>query len=842
MGNSLGAVLEQILLAIRIFFVAGALVELRVFKAGKWGTISGYFTNFQQLAEAVRECDGKGPGVYWVLNPIDPALLARSANRLKRNATDTTKDQHILKRDWFLVDCDPKRPSGISATNGEHDAALERADAIRQRLREEGWPEPVMVDSGNGAHLIYRIDLPNDKAAENLLRRCLQALAARHDDERVEVDKTTYNASRICKVPGTVARKGDDLPDRPYRLARLLDVPDPVLHVTRELLEKVAAEIPEATKARTATKKSDQGSSPAASDLDLWIAKVGIEIMKPSVPHDGGRKWIVRCPFNSEHDNAAIFELADGRRGFHCFHNSCAANDWQALRAHVDPDYRPGNTGEAAPNPTDVGNAKRFAKRHGDKIRYVHLWQKWLVWDGKRWRIDDSGEVERLVKETIRAMFVEAAALSGKEREELLKHAMKSEHEQRVKAMIALAKSESGIPAHPDQLDRHPFLLNTTTGTINLQTGELQPHRKDDLITKLARVEYRPDARAPIFTRFIVQIMRGQRKMVRYLQRIFGYGLTGSTREQVFFVFFGTGANGKSTLLNIILEMLGLDYALDTPADTFTVKQFGDGIPNDLARLKGARLVTATELEGRKLDEPKLKRMTGQDPITARFMRAEFFQFTAEFKLIFACNQMPMIDGVGYAMWRRIRLIRFDVEVQKPDKDLPEKLRRELPGILAWCVRGCMAWQKFGIGTPDTVVTATAAFRAESDAVGRFITECTTTVEGAKLGATEIYAAYARWCKQAAETLLSQHKFGRKLRERGLQKDRGEGGVVYLGITLLPGALNDLKDLNEICIPPLEQPSIGGFQEKVQAERFSYSQAPTPHNPEPEASRKEWLS
>jgi P4 family phage/plasmid primase-like protien len=828
--------LEQIHQAIIIFFAAGLLVELRTPKAGSHGTISGYFDDFEKLAAAARDCNGKGPGVYWTLNPADPSLLARSINRAKRNARETTTDAQILCRRWLLIDCDPKRASGISATDEEHEAALERARQIRQRLRELGWAEPVLLDSGNGAHLLYRIDLPNDADSTDLLRRILKGLAAHHDDDRVEVDQTTFNAARIAKVPGTFASKGDPTPERPYRMAQLIDVPQPVVPVSRELLEALARDAPDTAGAPKTCKKGREVSTgkPLARitgsgfNIDQWIVSHGVTVLKDPVEYEGGLKWVIICPFNTDHDNAAIFQGADGVLGFHCFHNSCSEYDWHALREKLEPGYERHARNSANPNPTDVGNARGFVARHGKNIRYCHGWGKWLIWDETRWRIDEIGQIEALAKETVQAMFHEAAELVSGDRDKCFKHAIKSEHQQRLMAMILLARSERGVPIRPGQLDRHAFLLNVANGTLDLRTGELREHRKGDLITKLVPVAYDPAATAPVFTRFVTQVMRGRRGLIRYLQRALGYSLTGSCKEQVLFVLYGYGSNGKSTLLTLIHVLLGQDFALDTPADTFASRQFGDGIPNDLARLQGARFVTAMELESRKLDESKLKRVTGEDPITARFMRAEYFQFMPQFKLWIACNRKPTIDSAGDAMWRRIRLIPFDLKVATPDKDLLDKLKRELPGILAWCVRGSLAWQKNGLGVPATVIADTAAYRSQMDVVGRFLADRTTAEPEARTAAMALYQAYRGWCKSAGESPLSQRAFGSKLSERGLQKSRSTsvGAYAYAGIRFLSGGLNDLNDLNKFYIPPYRDASIGHIVKKVQTERTSFSADP----------------
>jgi putative DNA primase/helicase len=818
--------LEIIRQMMLLLFMPGDTVELRVPKAGKYKTISGYYRDHEKLAEAARTNDGLGPGVYWTLNPVLPDLIARRANRTECYVSETTTDAQIVCRRWILVDCDPKRPSGISSTDAEHDDALERARQVRARLAHENWPMPVLIDSGNGAHLLYSCELPNDEASTDLLRRVLNALGARHNDEHVEIDQTTFNAARICKVPGTVARKGDNLPDRPHRVSRVLDVPGFITPVSRQLLEKLAAEASDigTKRAGRAKPRSAETDAPAHQfDVDSWIEKVGIELVKRRVAYEGGHKWVVRCPLNPEHDNAAIFQTAEGILGFHCFHNSCADYDWHALRARVEPGYRQFDPERDAANPTDVGNAERFVARHGANIRYCHPWRTWLIWDESRWRTDEIGQIEQLAKDTVSAMFAEATKLPEDARNALRKHAMKSEHEQRIKAMIALARSEPGVPIRPSQLDRHPFLLNVENGTLNLETGVLQEHRREDLITKLAPVAYNPDAKARRFMRFMVQIMRGRRALVRYIQRALGYALTGSTREQVFFVLHGTGANGKSTLLNLFHKMLGPDYTKTTPADTFAAKASGEGIPNDLAQLKGARFVTAAEVEGGRFDEAKIKRMTGEDPITARFMRAEWFQYLAQFKIFFACNVKPKIESAGYAMWRRIRLIVFDVQFDNPDQSLSQKLERELPGILAWCVRGCLAWQKYGLGSPDTVVTATAAYKQEMDDIGRFLADCTVQTLNGRVQAKDLYSAYSEWCGRAGETPATHQMFGRKLKDRDLEKKRGgDGAILYVGIALVPGALNDPNDPNLSPIPPIETLSIGVTGKVVQSERYLF--------------------
>jgi hypothetical protein len=321
---------QEIGRAVSLLFRQGDVVEVRVPKT-RQGTISGYFDNPADLVEAVTSLNGAGPGVYVSLNPVNPAILARAQNHLKNRAEETTTDKDILKRGWLLVDCDPVRPRGISATDPEHAAALKRTVDIAGIMRQNHrWPAPALADSGNGGHAVYRLDLPNDEDSRKLIERVLKAMAARFDDAVVAVDVTVFNASRIVKLWGTVAAKGDDTPERPHRLSRLLEVPEVMEVVSRELLEEFAG--PEAPPREPPPPRN---SCPGAYDVSAWIERNHLEVSLPE-SHKGGRKWALLCPFNPEHKDAAIFESADGRPGFHCFHESCKDKGWQALAELIE--------------------------------------------------------------------------------------------------------------------------------------------------------------------------------------------------------------------------------------------------------------------------------------------------------------------------------------------------------------------------------------------------------------------------------------------------------------------------------------------------------------------------
>ena len=438
-------------------------------------------------------------------------------------------------------------------------------------------------------------------------------------------------------------------------------------------------------------------------------------------------------------------------------------------------------------NLTDLGNAERFVAQHEEDARYCYPWKKWLGWTGARWERDDAGRVHRLAKETVRSIYREASDAEDEERRKALaKHAASSESETRIRAMVELAKSE--IPISPDQLDADPMLLNVLNGTIDLRTGDLREHRREDLITKIAPVEYDPEASAPTWEAFLERVLPSE-ELRGFVQRAAGYSATGDTSEQCMFIHHGPGANGKSTFQETVSAALG-DYAMRTPTETLLVKRSG-GVPNDVARLKGARFVTASETEeGRRLAESLVKDLTGQDTISARFMWAEWFDFKPTHALHLSTNHKPEIRGTDAAIWRRIRLIPWAVTIPPAEQDrkLAEKLRAELPGVLAWIVRGCSAWLREGLKAPEEVRQDTRAYRAEMDVLAAFLADCCLRHEDEEAFAGELWGAWKDWCEETGEHIGTQKRFGGQLADRGFlnHRDSRTGRKVWSGLSLRP--------------------------------------------------------
>ncbi len=433
---------------------------------------------------------------------------------------------------------------------------------------------------------------------------------------------------------------------------------------------------------------------------------------------------------------------------------------------------------------TDLGNAKRLIARHGQDLRYVKE-LGWLAWDGCRFKPDDTGEVERLAKATVAAIYEEASQTLDGQRQTLAKHALSSESNSRIKAMLQLAKTEAAVVARPRDFDRDPWLLNCPNGTLNLKTGKLREHRSTDLITKLTRTHYDPAAEAPLWKGFLHRITAGNKGLIGFLKRFSGYSATGDTREQCLPIFYGTGSNGKTTFLETIAAVLG-DYASRTPASTFLAHR-GDRIPNDIARLQGARFVIATETEQRRtLNEALIKQLTGSDGITARFLHREFFEFKPQFKAVLGTNHKPVIRGQDHAIWRRIRLVSFPVTIpeEERDKELLEKLEKELEGILAWVVRGCLEWQQTGLNEPEEVWAATAEYKNESDVLAEWMEDRCVVIPSAAAPVEELYQSYRQWCRDSGQKPLPKTWFGRLLGERDFDSAKLSGVRSWLGIGL----------------------------------------------------------
>jgi len=448
--------------------------------------------------------------------------------------------------------------------------------------------------------------------------------------------------------------------------------------------------------------------------------------------------------------------------------------------------FKPSAVDEQHDHLTDVGAAETFAAAHGHEVRYDHRRGRWLIFRGHRWAPDNDQQIVRLATAHVRDRQRQAVDIVDLERRgRMLRYLMALERRAVLDNMLTLARAQESIADAGEDWDTDQWLLCCPNGVVDLRTGELRDGRPDDRITMCAGVEYHADAECPRFRRFLREVMSDDTARVEFLRLAAGYSLTGAVREQAFFWLTGAGQNGKTTLLETLTYVLG-DYATATRFGTFVV---GHQEPTgaDLAALAGRRLVMASETQVRgRLDEERLKAVTGGDTLSARHLYQGPFTFRPVLKLWLSTNHKPTVLDDSHAFWRRVRLIPFDRTFagSAGDRTLGEALRAEAPGILAWMVRGCLDWQMHGLPMPDAVQRATDEYREDSDLFGRFIDEaCDLDVDG-ECKAADLYATYKTWAEHQGfgdRERLTATMFGRKAAER-FRRDKTRTGWVYLGV------------------------------------------------------------
>ena len=439
--------------------------------------------------------------------------------------------------------------------------------------------------------------------------------------------------------------------------------------------------------------------------------------------------------------------------------------------------------------PTDTGNGIRFSQRMREAVRFCVGEGNWYVWDGLRWRMDTLNRALLLTEEVIKDLYVEAAGLHEAERTALEHWAKTTQSVGRREAMLKIAGTQPGTAIEPDQLDVDPWLLVVRNGTLDLRTGALVPSDPRDLNTRRAEVDFDAGARAPLWLKHVELVTNGDRLLADWLRRAVGYTLTGATGEHKVFFLWGTGANGKSTFIDVVSKLLG-DYA--TRADENLLTGTG-GHPTQLADLRGARLIVVDETDrDKKLAEQRIKMMTGRE-IKARFMRQDFFRYTPRFKLWIAGNHKPEVRGADEGIWRRLQLVPFTSKLDADRKilDYDEVLAAEAPGILNWALDGLADWFKLGgLGEPEVVRSATREYRDEEDSIGLWLAERVQfgVVDG-RVNAGTLYESYRWWCHEnGVPDIRSNVVLGRELGARGLEREVAKVGGrsvrVWCGIDL----------------------------------------------------------
>ncbi len=433
---------------------------------------------------------------------------------------------------------------------------------------------------------------------------------------------------------------------------------------------------------------------------------------------------------------------------------------------------------------SDLGNARRLVAAHGQDLRHAPQLGRWLVWDGRRWSADLTGEAARRAKDSAESILDEARANSN---QVLFKQGIKAQSHAGIVNALALASTEPGIPVLVDDLDSDPWLLTVANGTLDLRTGQLRAHSRADLITRITDIEWDPTAICPMFDVFLAAIQPDP-AVRAYLQRGTGYALTGVVTEHTMLINYGLGSNGKTTLAKVQEDLLG-EHA--TPASPkLLVAEKHEQHPTAIADLQGRRLVISSEVEeGHRLDEALVKQLTGGDRLKARHMRQDFFTFTPTHKIWVGCNHKPKIRGADHGIWRRIKLIPFTITIPDEDQDkhLDTKLHAELPGILRWAVEGCLDWQRRGgLDAPAAILEATEQYRLGEDTIATFLADTCTRNTMLKAASSTLYETYKKWCaEQGIQHPLTQKALAGRLREQGLENEKDRTNRAWwLGIGL----------------------------------------------------------
>ncbi|HEY5331646.1 MAG TPA: phage/plasmid primase, P4 family [Acidobacteriaceae bacterium] len=425
---------------------------------------------------------------------------------------------------------------------------------------------------------------------------------------------------------------------------------------------------------------------------------------------------------------------------------------------------------------TDLGNARRLIERHGDNLRYIPEWEKWIVWREERWSVDSDGHIMRLAKDTVDALYNEAMQLNSAERDALLKHGIKSQAEPRLRAMVKLAETEAAVVLSAQELDKDPWLLGVQNGVIELRSQHFRPARREDYVTKHCGVAFDPGATCRNWMAFLDTVTQGDTHLQQYLCRLMGYTITGSVREELMVVLYGTGRNGKSTFRETLHALLG-DYALAADAGLLTEQKRAGGASEEVARLRGRRFVAVNETaENEQMNEARVKFITSQDMISARSLYGHLFDFYPTHKTFLTTNHKPIVRGTDEGIWRRVQLIPFTacIDSSKVEKDFRERrLMPELPGILNFALVGLAAYLKDGLNPAAAIVASTQEYRSEMDVVGQWLSEHCVSEPKASVATADAYANYELWAEEEIGWKISKLKFRRQLTERGYGRVTG---------------------------------------------------------------------
>jgi len=670
-----------------------------------------------------------------------------------------------------------------------------------QRLLDRLPLKPsIVIRSGHGLHVYFLFNEPLAAQEINgLIGRWKAYILAHADSLGFGLDKGCFDLSRVLRVPCTFNHKDRERNAHAPVLPVSIHTFEPTRRYTLDQVEEMldlCEDVP-----------ADIGEDNSANRTEATNDTATVSMSGPQQPQALDFSAPLR-PIAEGHRNTTLFDLACSLRGRglsqEAIEHELLTHNRATCLPPLDEDEVLNIARSVARYPAgknftldDTGNAERFAQDHGAVLRYCQPWHQWLMWDGRRWKADETGHVMLLTKNTIAAILLEAGRSPEQIAKVLSEHAKRSRARSKRENMLALAQAE--LPILPDVLDKDPMLLNVRNGTLDLKTGKLLAQDPGRYLTKLADVEYDPDATCPTWLKFLDGVFDGDQETINYLQRFFGYSLSGLTDEHIFMVCYGQGRNGKSTLIKTVAGVMG-DHAVALPP-RMLVKRSGEAHLTELASLWGVRLAYTNEsTEDSHLDEERVKLLTGGDAITCRRLYENLWSFQPSHKLLMATNHRPRVTDNGEGMWSRVKEVPFrkrfiqasDLDYDqangpKADPKLAEKLRAEYSGILTWMVQGCQKWQQAGLRPSEAVRQATLAYKSGEDIIGGFIEECCIVGADQESRGGSLYEGYKEWCKENGSEVVSDRKFKDYIGKiAGVRKDRTRYGSRWTGIGLRP--------------------------------------------------------
>lgn len=783
------------------FLSVSPIIEVRALKT-KDGTLSGYFNDLDaaeaEVTRAVTKYNGTG-NFYVTVNPPLAALLARSHNTLTTRAKETTADKEITDRRWFLLDFDPERPTNIASTDEELQHAVDLREKVTAWLTLKGWPAPVFAFSGNGAHSLYRIQLPNDKKTTLLLQHALSTIAQEFSTQHVNIDTSVFNAARIWRLYGTVNHKGHALADRPHRLSTLTSVPLPLLCVTAEQLDGL---LPSVAKP----------AQPAAV-LDLLGAFKSRQLY---VRDFGNGKHAVVCPWKAAHTSdsgpsqTVLYDptspdVTSGGWGFECKHQHCAKRtirDVRLIFGLEKPSYPL----------SDTGDAEFFAAKYIGRVAYDARRDRWLLLDQVGiWAPDPVDRLRSYAVDAMRDRQEQATKINDPDdRKKSWNWAFGGESSKRLTSMLREARTQHTIrnDSELEPWDVNPWLLGTPAGVVDLRTGESRKARPDERVTMRTKIEYDPHASSPLWERALLDIFEGNIELIQFLQVAGGYSITGDTKQDKWFLSHGVhGREGKGTIYGAWAAALG-DYVLELPSAVFDLTNRNE--PYNLAYLPGKRFVTSSESGNTvRLNHDRVKHLTGGDAMRVANKYERSFEFVPCCKLWLACNDLPQVTDDSSAFWARVVVIPFRrTFLGAENRDLRPALRQDpvhQRAVLAWLVRGAVAYAHLGLqAMPSAVEEATSAFRDVSWPLSAFVKEDCVIDPSLSVAVGDLNRAYQRFCERQGAPAEKRLGWKRVLklmeaRYRTEDVDRYEDGVrirgkFYVGIRLREPVLDALAN------------------------------------------------